>query len=97
MVVSMIVVLKVGGFYVFIDVIYFNKCIEFIIEDVEVVVVFIYGKIIFLYILVIKIEDIDNIENNKRLNIEYVGNLEDDMYYIYIFGIIGKFKVVLVK
>ena len=69
MVASMIAVLKVGGSsYVPIDVTYPNKRIEFIIEDAEVAAVLTYGKTISSHIPVIKIEDIDNTENNKRLN-----------------------------
>ena len=73
MVASMIAVLKVGGSYVPIDVTYPDKRIEFIIEDAEVAAVLTYGKAISSHIPVIKIEDIDNTENNKRLNIEYAG------------------------
>ena len=94
MVASMIAVLKVGGSYVPIDVTYPNKRIEFIIEDAEVAAVLTYGKTISSHIPVIKIEDIDNTENNKRLNIEYAGNLEDDMYHIYTSGTTGKPKAV---
>ena len=97
MVASMIAVLKVGGSYVPIDVTYPNKRIEFIIEDAEVAAVLTYGKTISSHIPVIKIEDIDNTENNKRLNIEYAGNLEDDMYHIYTSGTTGKPKAVSVK
>ncbi len=73
MVASMIAVLKVGGSYVPIDVTYPDKRIEFIIKDAEVAAVVTYGKTISSHIPVIKIEDIDNTENNKRLNIEYAG------------------------
>ena len=97
MVASMIAVLKVGGSYVPIDVTYPDKRIEFIIKDAEVAAVLTYGKTISSHIPVIKIEDIDNTENNKRLNIEYAGNLEDDLYHIYTSGTTGKPKAVSVK
>lgn len=97
MVASMIAVLKVGGSYVPIDVTYPDKRIEFIIKDAEVAAVLTYGKTMSSHIPVIKIEDIDNTENNKSLNIEYAGNLEDDLYHIYTSGTTGKPKAVSVK
>ncbi len=96
MVASMIAVIKVGASYVPIDVTYPDKRIEYILEDAEVAAILTYGKSIETHIPMIKIEDIHVDENNKNLNIEYNGNLDDDIYHIYTSGTTGKPKAVSV-